>query len=155
MESQTVESSRLVYWSNYLFEKGQVILLLVLLLGILIALAGSAFNTVRDAIHTLGLFPAGGGKESVPVLLADVLSTMALIEVFHTAQAYLKEGRVRVTYIIDTVLVAVLSEVIAFWHMEFSREKMTMLLVLVVTLMFVRIMAIRFSPLRRKIAEGL
>lgn len=155
MEEKNENRSRLVYWANYLFEKGQVLLLMVLLLGILVALGGSAIHTLLDAVATLTHFADGEIKEQIPKLLADVLVTMALIEVFHTAQAYLREGRVRVSYIIDTVLVAVLSEVIAFWHIDFSREKMTMLLALVVTLMFVRIMAIRFSPQRRKLAEGL
>lgn len=155
MEAGNENRSRLVYWANYLFDKGQVLLLMVLLLGILIALGGSAIHTLIDAVTTLTHFADGAIKEQIPKLLSDVLVTMALIEVFHTAQAYLREGRVRVSYIIDTVLVAVLSEVIAFWHIDFTREKMTMLLALVVTLMFVRIMAIRFSPQRRKLAEGL
>lgn len=155
MERVEERQSRLVFWSNYLFERGQLLLLMVLLLGILIALGGSALNTLLDACHTLGMIGDSGSKQATQNLLSDVLATLALIEVFHTAQAYLREGRVRVTYIIDTVLVAVLSEVIAFWHMEFSLQKLAMLLALVVCLMFVRIMAIRFSPLRRKLAEGL
>ena len=148
------DGSRMVSWSSGLFERGQLILLMVLLVGILVALAASTTNTLLDA---WGAFRHIGhpDKQAIPVLLADVLSSMALIEVFHTAQAYLREGRVRVTYIIDTVLVAVLSEVIAFWHVDFSIEKMTMLLVLVICLMGVRILAIRFSPNRRKLAEGL
>ncbi len=153
MENEA-KDSRLVCWSSYLFYRGQLLLLMLLQVGILLALAASATNTLLDAwstIHQIG-HPS---KEAIPVLLADVLSCMALIEVFHTAQAYLREGRVRVTYIIDTVLVAVLSEVIAFWHVDFAAEKLAMLLVLVLCLMFVRIMAIRFSPHRRKLAEGL
>jgi uncharacterized membrane protein (DUF373 family) len=69
--------------------------------------------------------------------------------------AYLVEGRVKVTYIIDTVLVAVLTEVLAFWYREIEATRMVIVIALVLTLMFVRIMAIRFSPKRRELSEGL
>jgi uncharacterized membrane protein (DUF373 family) len=69
--------------------------------------------------------------------------------------SYLVEGRVKVTYIIDTVLVAVLTEVLAFWYREIETTRMVIVIALVLTLMFVRIMAIRFSPKRRELSEGL
>jgi uncharacterized membrane protein (DUF373 family) len=69
--------------------------------------------------------------------------------------SYLVEGRVKVTYIIDTVLVAVLTEVLAFWYREIETTRMVIVIALVLTLMFVRIMAIRFSPKRRELSDGL
>ncbi len=56
-------------------------------------------------------------------------------------------------YIIDTVLVVVLTEVMAFWFMEVAYKRLVMVIALVLTLTIARILAIWFSPsrLRRKI----
>jgi len=45
--------------------------------------------------------------------------------------------------------------VMAFWYREVDASRMLLLLALVLTLMAVRIMAIRFSPKRRELCEGL
>jgi hypothetical protein len=42
----------------------------------------------------------------------------AIVEVLRTALAYFSEGRVKVTYIIDTVIVTILTEEMAFWYKE-------------------------------------
>lgn len=139
-----------------IFELGNRVLLCLLLLGILIGIGMGALLTLRDALLCLQeIFKLESGEPNFKRILIDALTTLAMIEVFHTAQAYLKEGRVRVTFIIDTVLVALLTEVIGFWYMDFHLDRMLLLIGLVFTLMLVRIMAIRFSPQRRKLAEGL
>lgn len=139
-----------------IFEQGNRALLCLLLLAILIGIGTGAFITLRDALHCLReIFNDGNIEHGFKRILIDALTTLAMIEVFHTALVYLKEGRVRVTFIIDTVLVALLTEVIGFWHIDFHLERMLLLIGLVFTLMLVRILAIRFSPQRRKIAEGL
>lgn len=139
-----------------IFEQGNRVLLCLLLLAILIGIGTGAFMTLKDALHCMHeVSQAGGVKDGFKRILIDALTTLAMVEVFHTALVYLREGRVRVTFIIDTVLVALLTEVIGFWHIDFHLERMLLLIGLVVTLMVVRILAIRFSPQRRKIAEGL
>jgi uncharacterized membrane protein (DUF373 family) len=94
-------------------------------------------------------------QEASRSVLIDVLGVLARVEVFRTAMSYLTEGRVKVTYIIDTVLVAVLTELLAFWYHEVDLARIGMLLALVLGLMVLRILAIRFSPNRRALCDGL
>ena len=70
------------------------------------------------------------------------------MEVLRTALAYFTEGRVKVTYIIDTVIVTVLTEVMAFWYKEMEWQEVAMFILLVLSLACIRIIAVRFSPQR-------
>lgn len=81
-------------------------------------------------------------------VLVDALTVLAMVEVLRTALAYFSEGRVKVTYIIDTVIVTVLTEVMAFWYREMEWQKIAMVIALVLSLAGVRIIAVRFSPRR-------
>jgi len=83
-------------------------------------------------------------------VLVDALTVLAMVEVLRTALAYFSEGRVKVTYIIDTVIVTVLTEVMAFWYREMEWDKIAMVIALVLSLAGVRIIAVRFSPRRQR-----
>ena len=50
------------------------------------------------------------------------------------------------TTVIDTVIVTVLTEVMAFWYREMAWQQMAMVLALVISLSVVRVMAVRYSP---------
>ena len=80
---------------------------------------------------------------------------LAVVELFRTVKAYFTEGRLKVTYIIDTALVVVITEIIGFWCREIERTRVGLAIALVVALMGVRIMAIHFSPKRRELMDGL
>ena len=82
-----------------------------------------------------------------------MLTVLAIVEVLRTALAYFTEGRVKVTYIIDTVIVSVLTEVMAFWHKDMEWQKVAMVISLVLSLACIRIIAVRFSP--RRVREEL
>ena len=79
-------------------------------------------------------------------IMVDMLTVLAIVEVLRTALAYFTEGRVKVTYIIDTVIVTVLTEVMAFWYKNIDWNEVAMTIALVLSLAFVRIIAVRFSP---------
>jgi uncharacterized membrane protein (DUF373 family) len=79
-------------------------------------------------------------------ILIDVLTVLAVVEILRTALAYFTEGRVKVTYIIDTVMVTVLTEVMAFWYREMDWQQLAMVIILVLSLAFVRVVAVRYSP---------
>lgn len=81
-------------------------------------------------------------------ILVDALTVLAMVEVLRTALAYFSEGRVKVTYIIDTVIVTVLTEVMAFWYQEMEWQQIAMVIALVLSLAGVRIVAVRYSPRR-------
>jgi uncharacterized membrane protein (DUF373 family) len=81
-------------------------------------------------------------------IMVDMLTVLAIVEVLRTALAYFTEGRVKVTYIIDTVIVTVLTEVMAFWYKEMDWQVVAMFISLVFSLACIRIIAVRFSPRR-------
>lgn len=78
-----------------------------------------------------------------------------MVELFRTVKSYFTEGRLKVTYIIDTAMVVVITEIIGFWYREIEMARVGLAIVLVVALMGVRIMAIQFSPKRREMMDGL
>ncbi len=79
-------------------------------------------------------------------VMVNSLTILALVEVCMTVLAYFSEGRVKVSYIIDTVLVVILTEVMVFWFKDIEFMRIVMLIALVLTLIVARILAIRFSP---------
>lgn len=81
-------------------------------------------------------------------IVVDMLTVLAIVEVLRTALAYFTEGRVKVTYIIDTVIVTVLTEVMAYWYKEMEWQEVAIILLLVLSLACIRIIAVRFSPPR-------
>jgi len=78
----------------------------------------------------------------------DMLTVLAVVEVLRTALAYFTEGREKVTYILDTVIVTVLTEVMAFWYRDMDWQEVAMIIALVLSLVCIRIIAVRFSPRR-------
>lgn len=89
-------------------------------------------------------------QEISKIVIINVLMVLALLEVFITTLTYFSEGRVRVTFIIDTVLVVVLTEVMAFWFKDVEYQKLVMVIALVLTLIVARILAIKFSPAKEE-----
>ncbi|MFY9271032.1 MAG: phosphate-starvation-inducible PsiE family protein [Candidatus Manganitrophaceae bacterium] len=117
------------------------------LLSLLIAvtLVGLTGGLIKTAIDLRLLF-----HEEVEValrqILIDILILLAVVEIFRTTLTYFSEGRVKVTFIIDTVLVVMLSEVITLWFKGGELLPYFSLILLLVTLGLMRIIAIRFSP---------
>ncbi len=124
------------------FEISARVMLSMLIVAILLAILGGIVWTFYD-LRLIFLHNFHGAFRTI---LIDVLTVMAIVEVLRTALAYFSEGRVKVTYIIDTVMVTVLTEVIAFWYNEMSWQKFAMMISLVLSLALVRIIAVRFSP---------
>ncbi len=131
-------------------------LLSLLLAVILAAMAYGVARTAFDLFAASGHMLSGSGlHEALKQLVVNVLMVLAVVELFRTVKAYFTEGRVKVTYIIDTVLVVVITEIMGFWYREVEVERVGLAIALVVALMGVRIMAIRFSPKRRELMDGL
>jgi len=96
------------------FEISARVMLSLLIVAILFTiLAGIGWT-----FHDLRLVFKQDIQSAIRVLLVDMLTVLSVMEVFRTALAYFTEGRVKVTYIIDTVMVTVLTEVMAFWYRE-------------------------------------
>ncbi|MBI1920569.1 MAG: phosphate-starvation-inducible PsiE family protein [Geobacter sp.] len=124
------------------FEISARALLSMLIISILVAILAGIVCVFYD----LRLILLQEFHAAFKTILVDVLTVLAIVEVLRTALAYFSEGRVKVTYIIDTVMVTVLTEVMAFWYREMDWEKVAMVIALVLSLATVRIVAVRFSP---------
>jgi len=115
-------------------------LIIVLLVAMSLMVLKTAFmlkSHIGDSVH-----------EITELMIINVLVILAVLEVFRTTLTYFLEGRVKVTYIIDTVIVVVLTEVMVFWFKEIEYQRLLMVIALVFTLVVARIMTIRFSPTR-------
>lgn len=120
--------------------------LCLLLLVILAAILWATLKTVADLRAAMSL----SIHDTLKHVMIDSLTILALLEIFMTTFAYFKEKRVKVTYIIDTVLVVLLTEIMGFWFKEIEVLRIVLFIALVLSLMAARILAIRFSPLRFK-----
>lgn len=131
------------------FEVSARALLSLLIMAILLAILGGVICTFYD----IRLIVSHDFHGAFRTILVDVLTVLAIVEVLRTALAYFSEGRVKVTYIIDTVLVVVLTEIMAFWYRDMSWDKVAMVIALVLALAGIRVVAVRFSP--RRVREEL
>jgi len=151
-----LETKTLLEFPGHFFEQAIKALLCLILLALVGTIGAVVIRTFLDLGHCFAVLEQGAQLHlGFKQILVDVLTGLAIVEVYRTALAYFIEGRVKVTYLIDAVLVAVLTEVMAFWYRDIDPVRVGMVVILVLALMFVRIMAIRFSPRRRELAEEL
>lgn len=119
--------------------KGVLSLVMVTLL---IALTGGALKTLWE----LRLLIDHSAEVVLRQVIVNTLMLLALVEVFKTTVTYFREGRVKVTFIVDTILVVMLTEVISQWFKGGDWQPLTALLGILVILSVVRVMAVRWSP---------
>ena len=131
---------RLTRW----FETSAQALLFLFIVAILLTILAGTLYTLYD----LRLILRDGFHHAFKPLLVDMLTVLAVIEILRTALAYFTEKRVKVTYIIDTVMVTVLTEAMAFWHRDMAWEQVAMLISLILALAATRVITVRFSPRR-------
>jgi uncharacterized membrane protein (DUF373 family) len=147
---QTLSSSRpkrfIIALMNYditrVWEAGTRFILSLLTLTILLGLAGGVVKTFLD----LRLLLSADIEVALRQVLVDTLILLAVVEVLKTILAYCSEGRVRVTFIIDTVLVVMLTEVISRWFTGGEWHQFAILGGILIMLCLMRIMAVRYSP---------
>jgi uncharacterized membrane protein (DUF373 family) len=131
---------------NTFFERTARGILSLLIVAILLAVLAGVVYTFYD----LRLIFAESFHAAFKTVLVDVLTVLAMVEILRTALAYFSEGRVKVTYIIDTVMVTVLTEVMAFWYKEMPWQQLAMVILLTVSLARIRVVAVRYSPRRER-----
>jgi uncharacterized membrane protein (DUF373 family) len=124
------------------WEVGTRFILSLLTLTILIGLAGGVLKTFLD----LRLLLSTDVEVALRHILVDTLTLLAVVEVLKTTLAYCSDGRVRVTFIIDTVLVVMLTEVISRWFTSGDWQQFLILGGILLTLGVMRIVAVRYSP---------
>lgn len=124
------------------WTRGIQVVLSLLIFTILVALTGGVAKTLYE-LHLLITLPVAAALRQV---IVDALILLAVVEVLKTTLTYLSEGRVKVTFIVDTILVVMLTEVISEWFQSAEPARWFLLGGILVTLALVRIVAVTFSP---------
>jgi len=81
----------------------------LLIITILVGLVGGVVKTFMD----LRLLLSTDLEVALRHIIVDTLTILAVVEVLKTTLTYCSDGRVRVTFIVDTVLVVMLTEIIS------------------------------------------
>lgn len=118
------------------------ILLNLLLLVITAALAIGVYKTGYDLYASI--------QKPLDVLLqnmlVDIVFIVALVELAITVLGYLKDGKVHVRYIVDTILIIMLNEIVGLWLTKPDPGQAATLGGLVLVLTVVRLMVTRLAP---------
>ena len=146
MKSEVLSSLLKNRWMEFspsvLYERLARWILSLLIIAILSSMMGGVIITI---LHLRLLFTMDI-EHALRMVIIDVLTILAVLEMFRTVLAYFSEGRVKVTYIIDTVIVVMLTEVMACWFKEFNLYKMGIMTFLVLALCIMRIFTVKYSP---------
>lgn len=118
------------------------IVLSLLIVTILLALTGGVLRTFLD-LRLLWTTPV---EVALRYILVETLMLLAVVEVFRTTLAYFSEGRVKVTFIVDTILVVMLTEVISQWFKGGQWPELAVLGAILLVLGIMRVVAVRCSP---------
>jgi uncharacterized membrane protein (DUF373 family) len=127
------------YW-----VKGMKLVLSLLIVTLLVALIGGVIKVFVD-LRSVFYMPL---EQVLRQVIVASLLLLAVVEVFKTALAYLTEGRVKVTFIVDTILVVMLTEVISQWFKNEDPLRLAALGGILLVLGMMRILAVRWSPAR-------
>lgn len=130
------------YDMTRVWEAGTRFILSLLTLTILLGLAGGVVKTFLD----LRLLLSADLEVALRHIIVDALTLLAVVEVLRTTLTYCSDGRVRVTFIVDTVLVVMLTEIISRWFTGGDWHQFAILGGIVITLGLMRVVAIRYSP---------
>ncbi|OQW33578.1 MAG: hypothetical protein A4E19_04120 [Nitrospira sp. SG-bin1] len=117
----------------------------LVILTLLTALTGGALKTFWD----IRLLVDHSPEVVLRQVIVNTLILLAIVEVFKTTVTYFREGRVKVTFIVDTILVVMLTEVISQWFKGGNWQSLATLCGMLLVLGIVRIMAVRWSPALR------
>lgn len=118
------------------------IILNLLVVVLIAALAVGIVKAGADLVHSINE-PLETILQS---LLLDAVFILALTEIIITTLGYLKDGHVHVRYIVDTVLIIMLNEIVSLWLRHPDLKNAIGLSVIVATLAGVRITVTKFAP---------
>lgn len=127
------------------WSKGMKGVLSLVMLILLTALTGGALKILWE----IRLIIDHSAEVVLRQVIVHTLMLLALVEVFKTTATYFREGRVKVTFIVDTILVVMLTEVISQWFKGGDWQPLIALLGILLILSIVRVMAVRWSPTLR------
>ncbi len=79
-------------------------------------------------------------------MIVDTLIILAIVEVSKTTLTYFSEGRVKVTFIVDTILVVMMTEIISKWFTKADLSQWMILGGILMVLGIIRIVAVQWPP---------
>lgn len=140
---------KLIVKSPELFERLSIVfstlirvVLNVLLIIIVIALLVGTYKSGYDLITSLH----DPLETLLQRILLDVVFILALVEVSITVLGYLKDGHVHVRYIVDTVLIIMLNEVVSLWFKHPNLQTAIGISIVIIALGTVRVLVTRLAP---------
>lgn len=116
-----------------------LVMITLLVIGIIL------YHFIRD----LPEISASSEREIIKRFLSDAIGILALVEITKTVMDYLSVGRVRVSEVIDTVLILTLKDVILIWLDEPKFSKVASLALMIAVLVAARSLAIQVSPSKK------
>lgn len=133
----------------HVWDAGIRFTLSLLIMTILLALVGGVLKTFLD----LRLLLSTNLEVALRHIIVDALTLLAVVEVLKTTLTYCSDGRVRVTFIVDTVLVVMLTEIISRWFSGGEWQQFAVLGGILITLGLIRVVAVRYSPAPASVSQ--
>ncbi|MCL4485400.1 MAG: phosphate-starvation-inducible PsiE family protein [Nitrospirae bacterium] len=121
---------------------GVKLVLLTLLMIMFLSMVWGVWETVEQAI----IHARNGLLSMLKSLLVNTLLLLALLEVSRTILTYFTLGRVKVTYIVDSVLAVLLSETLVTWFSNEPLSRYIELVMVLLALTILRVYAIQYHP---------
>ena len=118
-------------------------LLNILLIVIVCALAIGVYKSGHDLFTSLDK-PL---ESLLQQMLLDIVFIVALVEIGITILGYLKDGSVHVRYIVDTILIIMLNEIVSLWFKKPDLAQAGGIAIIIATLAAVRMSVIRYAPI--------
>ncbi len=121
---------------------GVKLVLLALLLIMFLSMVWGVWETIAQAF----LHARKGLLSMLKSLIVNILLLLALLEVSRTILTYFTLGRVKVTYIVDSVLAVLLSETLVTWFSNEPLSRYVELVLVLIALTVLRVYAIQYHP---------
>lgn len=128
---------------------GKIILLVLLTISFVIFIA----EAVKMVIEFIDIWKSSL-QEGIQAMVVDTLTLLALFEIYLTILTYFKESRVKVTYVVDSVFIIMLSELMKQWfNHQATIEGCGLMIAVLFSLAIIRLLTIRYSPSRDRNCE--
>lgn len=113
-------------------------LLILICIALLVGIYKSGIDLYRSLNKPL--------ETILQTMLLDTVFIVALVEIAITVLGYLKDGRVHVRYIVDTILIIMLNEIVTLWFSHPKLQDMIGISIIVLTLAAIRVSVTKFAP---------
>lgn len=114
----------------------------ILMIAIYFWMAYGFVNLLVNLYHS---FP-DNWSHGAEAMIKEVVILLASFELIRVFQSYLLIGRVKVTLILDVVLVVLIGELISLRYANFSMNEVIMSIFVISVLIVLRIVTTKFSP---------